>query len=101
MREFHLDTIGPAGDCAVLQVTGELDVYAAPMLRERIRELAAKSAVHLVADLSQVDFLDSTGLGALVGGLSRLRGDGGSLALVVTTPPILRIFQITGLTKAF
>ena len=101
MREFRLDTIGPAGDCAVLQVTGEVDVYTAPMLRERIRDIAAKGAVHLIADLRQVDFLDSTGLGVLVGGLKRLREDDGSLALVITTPRLLRIFQITGLTKAF
>ena len=89
------------GDCAVLRVTGEVDAYTAPMLRERIRELAAGGAVHLIADLGQVDFLDSTGLGALVGGLKRLREDGGSLALVITAPRILRIFQITGLTKVF
>jgi anti-sigma B factor antagonist len=100
MREFHLDTVGPIGDCAVLQVTGEVDVYTAPMLREQMRELSAKGAVHLIADLSRVDFLDSTGLGALVGGLKRLREAGGSLALVISTPRILRIFQITGLTKA-
>lgn len=100
MREFHLETAGPIGDCAVLRVTGEVDVYTAPMLRDQIRELAAKGAVHLIADLSRVDFLDSTGLGALVGGLKRLREVGGSLALVVSTPRIGRIFQITGLTKA-
>lgn len=47
-----------------------------------------------------MDFLDSTGLGVLVGGVKRLREDGGSLALVIETPPILRIFQLTGLTKA-
>ena len=101
MGEFHLETVGPIGDCAVLQVTGEVDVYTAPMLREQIRELAAKGAVHLIADLSRVDFLDSTGLGALVGGLRRLRQADGSLALAISTPRILRIFQITGLTKAF
>jgi anti-sigma B factor antagonist len=100
MREFRLDTVGPIGDCAVLQVTGEVDVYTAPMLREQMRDLAAKGAVHLIADLSRVDFLDSTGMGALVGGLKRLREAGGSLALVITAPRILRIFQITGLTKA-
>ena len=100
MREFRLDTVGPIGDCAVLQVTGEVDVYTAAMLREQIRELAAKGAVHLIADLGRVDFLDSTGLGALVGGLKRLREAGGSLALAISTPRILRIFQITGLTKA-
>ena len=99
MREFHLDIVGPISDCAVLQVTGEVDVYTAPMLREQIRDLAAKGAVHLIADLGQVDFLDSTGLGALVGGLKRLREAGGSLALVISAPRILRIFQITGLTK--
>jgi anti-sigma B factor antagonist len=101
MREFRLNTIGPAGDCAVLQVTGEVDVYTTPAMRERIRELAAQGAVHVIADLGQVDFLDSTGLGVLVGGLKRLREDGGSLALVIKTPRILRLFQITGLSKAF
>ena len=80
-------------------MTGEVDVYTAPMLRDQMRELSAKGAVHLIADLGQVDFLDSTGLGALVGGLKRLREAGGSLALVISTPRILRIFQITGLTK--
>ena len=101
MREFHLDTAGPTGDCAVLRVTGEVDAYTAPMLRDRIRELADKDAVHLIADLSQVDFLDSTGLGALVGGLKRLREARGSLTLVIDAPRILRIFQLTGLTKVF
>jgi anti-sigma B factor antagonist len=101
MREFHLQTAGPIGDCAVLQVTGEVDVYTAPTLREQIQELAAKGAVHLIADLGRVDFIDSTGLGALVGGVKRLREAGGSFALVISTPRILRIFQITGLTKAF
>src|SRR6201996_1327416 len=101
MREFRLDTIGPVGDLAVLQVTGEVGLYRAPLLGERIRELAAGGAVHLIADLSEVDFLDSTGLGVLVGGLKRVREDGGSLALVIKTSRILRVFQITGLTKAF
>ncbi len=100
MREFHLHTVGPIGDCAVLQVTGEVDVYNAPALREQVRELAAKGAVHLIADLGRVDFIDSTGLGALVGGVKRLREAGGSLALAISTPRILRIFQLTGLTKA-
>ena len=101
MQEFHLQTTGPIGDCAVLQVTGEADACTAPILRERIRDLAAKGAVHIIADLSRVDFLDSTGLGVLVGGLKRLREHDGSLALVITTKRILRVFEITGLTKAF
>jgi anti-sigma B factor antagonist len=98
MSDFRLGTVGPVGDCAVLQVAGEVDAYTAPMLREQIRELAAKGAVHLVADLSRVDFLDSTGLGTLVGGLKRLREAGGTLTLVITASRILRLFQVTGLT---
>src|SRR2546429_9942939 len=96
MTEFHLETAGPIGDCAVILVTGEVDVYTAPMLREQIRELAAKGAVHLIADLGKVSFLDSTGLGVLVGGLKRLREAGGSLALSITPPGILGDFQSTG-----
>jgi anti-sigma B factor antagonist len=98
MQEFHLETIGPSGDCAVLQVTGEIDVYTAPILRERIRDLAAKGAVHIIADLSRVDFLDSTGLGVLVGDLKRLREHDGSLTPVISTTRILRILEVTGLT---
>ena len=101
MQEFHLETIGPSGDCTVLQVAGEVDVYTAPALRERIQDLAAKGAVHVIADLSRVDFLDSTGLGVLVGGLRRLREHDGSLTLVISAPRILRVFEMTGLTKVF
>jgi anti-sigma B factor antagonist len=100
MREFRLETVGPVGDRAIVAVTGEVDVYTAPMLREQMRDLSAKGAAHLIVDLGRVEFLDSTGLGALVGGLKRLREAGGSLALVISTPRILRIFQVTGLTKA-
>ena len=98
MQEFHLETIGPSSDCAVLQVTGEVDVYTAPILRERIRDLAAKGTVHIIADLTRVDFLDSTGLGVLVGGLKRLREHDGSLTPVISTT---RILEVTGLTTVF
>ena len=100
MREFRVQAIGPSGDCAVLQVTGEVDLYTAPILRERILGLAATGTVHIIIDLGHVDFLDSSGLAALVGGLRRLRADGGSLTPVISTKPVLRIFQITGLTRA-
>jgi len=93
-----VDIIGPDGDCAVLLIAGELDAYTAPFLRDRMRDLTAVGVRHVIADLRQVDFLDSTGLGVLVGGLKRFREHGGSLAPVVTKTSILKIFQITGLT---
>jgi anti-sigma B factor antagonist len=98
VQDFKVDIIGPDGDCAVLRITGELDAYTAPFLRDRMRDLTAVGVRHVIADLRQVDFLDSTGLGVLVGGLKRFREHGGSLAPVVTKSSILKIFQITGLT---
>jgi len=98
MQEFQAKIIGPTGDCAVLQIAGELDAYTAPALRQRMLDLNDDGVVHVIADLRQVDFLDSTGLGVLVGGLKRFRQHGGSLAPVVEKSSILKIFQITGLT---
>ncbi|MCF6474101.1 STAS domain-containing protein [Nonomuraea sp. MG754425] len=101
MQDIVIEVVGPIGDCAVLKVAGEVDVFTAPKLREQMIDLAAKGVVHIVADLSAVEFLDSTGLGVLVGGLKRLRTQDGSLALVMTTDRISRIFRITGLTAVF
>ena len=98
MQDFTVEIIGPTGDCAVLQITGELDAYTAPFLRDRMRDLTAVGVVNVIADLRQVDFLDSTGLGVLIGGLKRFREHGGSLAPVANQSRILKIFQITGLT---
>jgi anti-sigma B factor antagonist len=89
------------GDHAVLEVAGEIDVYTAPKLREKLIELVNEGSYHLVVDLEKVDFLDSTGLGVLVGGLKRVRNHDGSLKLVCTQDKILKIFRITGLTKVF
>ena len=88
-------------DRTVIEVGGEIDVYTAPKLRERIIELVDEGQYHLVVDLEKVEFLDSTGLGVLVGGLKRVRGHDGSLQLVCTQEKILKIFRITGLTKVF
>lgn len=86
---------------AVLEVGGEIDVYTAPKLRDRITELVADGVYHLVVDLEKVEFLDSTGLGVLVGGLKKVRAHGGSLQLVCTQERLLKIFRITGLSKVF
>ncbi|MGH9059710.1 MAG: STAS domain-containing protein [Acidimicrobiales bacterium] len=98
--ELGLDVTERQG-YAVLAVQGEVDVYTAPRLRERLVELVTEGTRRIVVDLEGVDFLDSTGLGVLVGGLKRLRSHGGDLTLVCTQPRILKVFEITGLTKVF
>lgn len=92
---------GPAGDVSVVEVAGEIDVYTAPKLREKLLEIVDAGQYHVVVDIRGVEFLDSTGLGVLVGGLKRVRQHDGSLRLVCTQERILKIFRITGLTKVF
>jgi anti-sigma B factor antagonist len=85
----------------VLEVGGEVDVYTAPRLRERLVELVEAGARSVVVDLSRVEFLDSTGLGVLVGALKRLRAADGNLALVCGHERLLKIFRITALDRVF
>ncbi|MGZ4665898.1 MAG: STAS domain-containing protein [Frankiaceae bacterium] len=89
------------GDCTVVVVGGEIDVYTAPKLREQLIDLVSSGHYNLVVDMEGVEFLDSTGLGVLVGGLKRVRAHGGALRLVCTQERILKVFRITGLTKVF
>ena len=89
------------GDWAVLSVKGDVDIYTAPRLRERIIQLADEGRRRVVADLQGVEFMDSTGLSVLVAGLKRLKENEGVLALVVTREPVLRILTITGLDRVF
>jgi len=85
----------------IVDVEGEIDVYTAPRLRELLIDLVNKNHYQLVVNMEKVEFLDSTGLGVLVGGLKRVRAHDGSLALVCTQERILKSFRITGLTKVF
>ena len=76
-------------------------MYTAPRLRELLINLVSKGHYQLVVNLDKVGFLDSTGLGVLVGSLKRVRVHDGSLDLVCTQQRILKIFRITGLTEVF
>ncbi len=98
--ELDLDVTEQNG-VAVLAVKGEVDVYTAPRLREKLVERVTQGKHRIVVNLEGVEFLDSTGLGVLVGGLKRVRSHDGSLQLVCTQEKILKIFRITGLTKVF
>ena len=85
----------------VIDVQGEIDMYTAPRLRELLIDLVSTGSYQLVVNLDKVGFLDSTGLGVLVGGLKRVRARDGSLDLVCTRQRILKILKVTGLTEVF
>ncbi|MGI8660742.1 MAG: STAS domain-containing protein [Thermoleophilaceae bacterium] len=85
----------------LIELGGEIDLYTAPEFKERMVELIEAGKEHIVVDLSQATFIDSTTLGVLVGGVKRLRPSGGALALVCTDQNINKIFEITGLDRVF
>jgi anti-sigma B factor antagonist len=89
------------GDCTVVEVVGEIDVYTASVLREKLADLINADTTDLVIDLTGVGFLDSTGLGVLVGALKKVRGFGGRLQLVVNQEKVMKVFRITALTQVF
>jgi len=84
------------GDVVVISVGGEVDAHTAPAVREAVDDRIRPGA-RVVVDLSDVTFLDSTGLGVLVTSLKRLREVDGSLDLVVASPRVLKVFTLTGL----
>ncbi|NLC57769.1 MAG: STAS domain-containing protein [Armatimonadetes bacterium] len=85
----------------VAEVVGEVDVYTAPRLKDRLLQFEREGKRNIVVDLAQVGFIDSVGLGVLIGGLRRARAGGGTLVLAGPNPRIRRILDITGLSSAF
>jgi anti-sigma B factor antagonist len=101
VQSFHLESITAGADCAVLRIDGEIDAYAAPQIFDRVTDLAGNGTVHIIADLRGAGFLDSAGLGALVGSRTGLSGRGGSLTLVASAERILQTIRLTGLSEVF
>jgi anti-sigma B factor antagonist len=98
--DFDVET-SEKGGASVLTLRGEIDVYTAPLLRQALVDAVDGGATNVIVDMAQVDFLDSTGLGVLVDGLKRVKANEGSLSIVATADKILKIFDITGLNRAF
>lgn len=84
----------------LLVLRGDLDLQTAPDLRDALVEVI-EDGVRIVVDMEAVDFLDSAGLGILVGGLKRARTHGGELELVCSSRGVLKPIEITGLDRVF
>jgi anti-sigma B factor antagonist len=85
----------------VVRVAGDVDIDSAPALRVAVRDLLDKGRRALVVDVSSVDFIDSTGLGVLVGALNETRQQQGTLELICTQRRMLNLLRLTGLDEAF
>lgn len=99
---FEKATVADIGDVRVLHVPCDLDVYTVPDLRDQTIEAVATGHYHLVVDLSATAYVDSTGLGLLVGTQKRVLAHGGSLALAgpLNEQPA-EVLHKTGLVKVF
>jgi anti-sigma B factor antagonist len=90
-----------AENTAILSLTGEVDVATAGRVRDSGLKLVSEGIRHLIVDLTSTEFMDSTGLGTLVGLHKRLRESGGEVIVAVSQPRVKRLFEITGLTQVF
>ncbi|MFE0733929.1 STAS domain-containing protein [Streptomyces sp. NPDC058855] len=94
---FHIDVPHTDGSLAVIALSGEFDINAAPAVRARSLDLIAVGHPNLVADLSGVTFCDSSGLGALVGIWRCAKDAGGSLTLAAIPDRLGRLLSVTGM----
>jgi anti-sigma B factor antagonist len=103
MRTLDISTVPPTdSEGATLTVSGEIDVATSPQLRHELRAAIEHRPGSVIVDLHQVSFIDSSGLGVLVGALRQLREQGGSgLVLRGMQESVRRLFDITGLATVF
>ena len=89
------------GEHTVLAVSGEVDVYTAPALRDRIADLLDSGQHQLVIDLGGVEFLDSTGLGVIFSLYRQLTPAGGQVVFASVSRPVQVVVQLTRTYKVF
>jgi len=98
---FELIEETPEDGAHIISVRGEIHVQTAPRFAQRLNAAIDSGKTHVVLDLSAVEFIDSTGLSVLLNGLRLVTQRQGALALVLTNPTVLRLFQITSLVETF
>ncbi|MBM7644679.1 anti-sigma B factor antagonist [Scopulibacillus daqui] len=81
----------------IIKLIGEVDAYTAPDLREELIPLVEKGGDLITMDLSETEYMDSTGLGIIIAGLKAAKKSGSTLVVGKMTPRVERLFKITGL----
>jgi anti-sigma B factor antagonist len=85
----------------VVAVSGEVDLFTAPEFKQRITAPIAAGVDHVIVDLTETTFIDSSSLGVLIGAHRRLQQRGGRLVVACDTEAIVKTFRITGLDGVF
>jgi anti-sigma B factor antagonist len=84
----------------VVEIQGDVELHSAARVREELRRACDEKGVRCIVDMSGVPFIDSTGVGVLVGALKRAREHSGTFAIANPQPRVRRVFEITGLLDA-
>jgi anti-sigma B factor antagonist len=99
--EFNIEDRRSGDDTHIVAVSGEIDLFTAPDFKQHVSAPIDAGVGHVVVDLSQTTFIDSSSLGVLIGAHRRLKLRGGSLTIVCDNEAITRTFRITGLDGVF
>jgi anti-sigma B factor antagonist len=97
MIEFAVET--REDGIGVVTPHGRLNMVSARQLKEVLSELVGAGTVRIVVDLGETIFLDSSGLGALIGGLKSARQAGGDLRIARVSPAVMTVFELTNLDR--
>lgn len=90
----------PLGRMTTVVIAGELDHFAAPQIRRMLDDvLEDESILCLRLDLENLTFMDSSGIGVLLGRLKILQSRGGSLSVMNMQPPVEKLFRLSGLHR--
>lgn len=95
----HYETRSTPSGVVVVRPEGRLNMVAAPALRKQLGGLVDEGRSRVVVDLSGVDFIDSSGLGALISGLKSARQAGGDLRIAAPTRQVSTVLEITNLNR--
>lgn len=96
---MQIDVTEPRTGAAVLTLGGRLNMVSAPQLKAAINEAVEGGRTHVVVDLAEVGFMDSSGLGVLIAGLKKARQDGGDLRITGVTQQVATVLQLTNLDR--
>jgi anti-sigma B factor antagonist len=94
---FPVDAVGP--DLGIIRVEGRLNMLTAPELRETVGTAVSAGLTRLVVDLTKVTFMDSSGLGALIGALKTTRTSGGDLRIAGAGEQVSMVLQLSNVDR--
>jgi anti-sigma B factor antagonist len=100
LTDADFTVVSPAGSCeCVVRARGEVDIYTGPSLRDVLRDALATGASKVIIDMTDVSFIDSSGLSVIIGAHKKAEDGGIELVLQGPTARVVRLLELTGLNR--